>query len=296
MVDTAGKVILVTGATGRQGGAVARHLLKGGWQVRALTRSPDKPEAQALAQAGAEVVAGDLADKDSLQRALRGAYGVFGVTNYWEHGYDEEVREGKTLADAAHEVGVQHFVFSSVGGAERRTSVPHFESKWEIEQHIIALGLPSTVVRPVFFMDNLRGRTYVDDIRQGRLRLGLVPDKPFQMVAVEDIGGFVALMFQHPELYLKEAYELAGDELTMTEVAAVLSDVLRYEVRYEQIPLAELQAKSEERALMYDWYNEWGFEADLLMLRRMYPPLMTLSRWLRATDYGAGLRASAAGR
>src|SRR5215203_3982024 len=179
------QVIVVTGATGNQGGGVARALLDDGRSIRVLTRSPDKPAARALAEAGAEVVQGDLDDRGSLDRALEGAYGVFSVQDVWEHGHEAEVRQGNELADAAGEAGVQHFVYSSVGGAERQSGVAHFESKWVVEQHIRSLGLPATILRPVFLMENFRQPQYRAALN-GVFPIALDPDKPVQMIACED--------------------------------------------------------------------------------------------------------------
>src|SRR5215216_3722844 len=152
--QNAERLIVVAGATGKQGGAVARSLLDRGFQVRALTRNPQKPEAQALADHGAEVVQGDMEDRSSMERALEGAYGIFSVQNFWESGYDREVQQGKMVADAAKAAGVEHFVYSSVGSAHRQTGIPHFESKWEIEEHVRQIGLPYTILRPTAFMQN----------------------------------------------------------------------------------------------------------------------------------------------
>ncbi len=151
------RLILVTGATGNQGGAVARSLLDRGFRIRALTRDPQKPEAQALTEQGAEVVQGDMEDRSAMERALEGAYGVFSVQNFWETGYDREVQQGKTVADAAKDAGVEHFVYSSVGSAYRDTKIPHFDSKWEVENHVRESDLPYTILRPVFFMQNWEG-------------------------------------------------------------------------------------------------------------------------------------------
>jgi uncharacterized protein YbjT (DUF2867 family) len=148
------RLILVCGATGKQGGAVARSLLDRGFQVRGLTRNPQKPAAQALADQGAEVVQGDMEERSSMERALEGAYGIFSVQNFWETGYDREVQQGKTVADAAKAAGVEHFVYSSVGSAHRQTGLSHFESKWEVENHMRELDLRYTILRPVFFMQN----------------------------------------------------------------------------------------------------------------------------------------------
>jgi uncharacterized protein YbjT (DUF2867 family) len=125
--------ILVCGATGKQGGAVARSLLERGFRVCALTRDPQKPEAQALAEQGAEVVQGDMENRSAVDQVLvEGVYGVLSVQSFWETGYDGEVQQGKTVADAARAASVDHFVYSSVGSAHRKTGIPHFESKWEI--------------------------------------------------------------------------------------------------------------------------------------------------------------------
>src|SRR5918998_36462 len=145
------KVLLGHGYTG---GAVASSLLDRGFPVRALTRDPGKPEARDLGERGAEVVRGDLDDRSSVDQALEGACGVFSMQNFWEIGYDREVRQGVMLADAAHAADVAHFVYSSVGCAYRETGIPHFDSKWEIEEHVRGLGLPYTILRPVFFMQN----------------------------------------------------------------------------------------------------------------------------------------------
>ena len=143
------KTILVLGATGQQGSAVASHLLKDGWKVRAMVRNPNSDQAQALGQRGIELVQGDLNQPSSLQEAMKGVYGVFSMQTPVE-GTAAETRQGKAVADAARETGIRHLVYSSVGGAERRTGIAHFESKWQIEEHIRALGLPATILRPVF--------------------------------------------------------------------------------------------------------------------------------------------------
>lgn len=140
------QLILVTGATGKQGGAVARQLLEKGFRVRAITRNPGQPAARALREAGAEVVEGNLDDRNSVNRALEGAHGVFSVQNFWEAGYDREVKQGTGLADAAKDTGVQHFVYSSVASAHRNTGLSHFESKWEIENYIRELDLSYTIL------------------------------------------------------------------------------------------------------------------------------------------------------
>ncbi len=162
----ANKIVLITGATGRQGGGVIRHLLPKGWSLRALTRNPNSGAAKDLIDQGIEVFQGDLEDPSSLESAVRGAYGIYSVQDFWAVGAKREVQQGKNLADAAKKSGVEHFVFSSVGGAERNSGIDHWESKWEIEKHIRKLGLPATMIRPVAFMENY----YVDQVEIGILK------------------------------------------------------------------------------------------------------------------------------
>ncbi len=275
-----GPLILVSGATGNQGGAVARHLLERGFRVRALSRDTQKPEAQALAEGGAEVVRGDLNDRPSVDLALEGAYGVFSVQNFYEGGYEGEVRQGKTLADAAKEAGVRHVVYSSVGSAHRETGIPHFDSKGEIEEYKRQSDLPYTILRPVFFMQNWEMMR--DQILDGTLAQPLDPEKPLQQVNVEDIGAFAAIAFENPDEWLGREVDLAGDELTMPEVAETMSQVTGREISHYQVPWNQFREQmGEEFAVMYEWFNEVGYEADILALRSEYPELTTLEQYLR---------------
>jgi uncharacterized protein YbjT (DUF2867 family) len=275
------RLILGCGATGSQGGAVARSLLDRGFQVRALTRNPQKPEAQAVADQGAEVVQGDMEDRSAMDRVLEGVYGVFSVQNFWEAGYDREVQQGKTVADAAKAAGVEHFVYSSVGSAHRQTGIPHFESKWEVEEHVREIGLPYTVLRPVFFMQNWEGmREYV---LSGTLAQPLDPDKPFQQVAVEDVGAFAAIAFEHPEEWIGREVDLAGDEQTMPKIAETFGRVIGKQISYYQVPWDQFEEQmGEEYAVMYRWFNDVGYEADIAALRQQYPELITFERYLRS--------------
>lgn len=283
--------ILVTGATGQQGGAVARSLLeKRGFAVRALTRDPEKPQARELAGRGAEVVRGDLEDRSSLDRAVEGIYGVFAVQSFWEAGYDGEIRQGKRCVDAAKAAGVEHVVYSSVGSAHRATGVAHFDSKWEIEEHLRASGLPYTILRPVFFMQNWESFGK-DEILGGTLAQPLDPDKPLQMLAVEDIGAFAAMAFDSPDRWIGREADLAGDEMTMPEVARTISRAIKREVRYRQVPWDRFEENAgAEATTMYRWFDDHGYQADIAVLKEQHPGLTDFERYLRTHGWeGAGL-------
>jgi uncharacterized protein YbjT (DUF2867 family) len=283
-VTNADKTVLVTGATGRQGGSVIRHLLAAGWRLRALTRKPDGGAARELAARGIEVVRGDLEDPESLAGAVRGVYAVYSVQDFWAVGKRREILQGKNLAEAARTAGVAHFVYSSVGGVERNARIDHWESKWEIEQHIRKLGLPATMVRPVAFMENY----YIDSVEiallKGKLMDPIRADKPYQTIATDDIGAFVALALSQPKDFIGLEIEIAGSELTNPEAAQVFSRVLGKRVKFQHLPLPMVRVVlGREFYQMFRWFNEAGFQADIPWLQRMYPAVhfQTLEEWLR---------------
>jgi len=283
-MSDADRKVLVTAATGRQGGAVVRHMLPKGWKLRALTRDPGSHAARALTQKGVEVVQGDLEDAASIARAAAGVYGIYSVQDFWAVGAKREVQQGKNVADAAKKADVKHFAYSSVGGAERNTGIPHWESKWEVEKHIRSLGLPATVIRPAAFMEMY----YVDQVEigilKGKFADPIRADKPYQTIATDDIGAFVALAFERPAEFIGKELEIAGSELTNSEAAQVFSRVLGKPVKFQKLPLPLVRLiLGKEFYLMFRWFNEAGFKADIPGLRRAYPEvhLHTLEEWLR---------------
>ena len=278
------KTVLITGATGRQGGAVIRHMLPKGWKLRALTRNPGSATAQGLMRQGIDVAQGDLEDPTSLERAARGVYGIYSVQDFWSVGAKREVQQGKNLAEAAKKAGVEHFVFSSVGGAERNSGIDHWESKWEIEKYIRKLGLPATILRPVTFMENYHGQEVEIRILKRKLVDAVRADKPYQTIATDDIGAFVALAFERPEEFIGVELEIAGSELTNTEAAQVFSRVLGKPVKFKRLPMPMVRLfLGKEFYQMFRWFNDAGYKANIAELRRRYPEvrLHTLEEWLR---------------
>ncbi|GEN12108.1 Uncharacterized conserved protein YbjT, contains NAD(P)-binding and DUF2867 domains [Myxococcus fulvus] len=281
-MSNADKVVVVIGPTGQQGGAAAKHLAAGGWRVRALVRDTQGAKARALADAGVELVAGDMGDRASLDAAMRGAHGVFSVqpsvgpagpSSAWE----EEVRHGSNVADAAKAAGVEHLIYTSVGGAERNTGIGHFESKSRIEQHIRTLGVPATILRPNAFMELF---TWPDfGVPRGVLSFFGAPEKSLQLIAVDDIGRFVALAFSDPATYVGRSIELAGDALSGTQLAEAISLATNRSIPYVQIPGEGLrQNPSLERLAAF--VSEDGGKADIAALRELHPGLLTFDAWL----------------
>lgn len=277
------QTILVTGATGNQGGAVARHLLqRGEFAVQALVRDQTKPDAQALKQAGAYLVEGNLNDRASLDRALQGVSSVFSVQGI-QNDLSVEVRQGKALADAAKAAGITHFVYSSVGSAERNTGIPHFDSKFQIEEHVRAIGVPYTIMRPVAFFFNYNAMRPV--IEKGVLPQPLDPDTKLMQLSEEDYGGMVAEVFARPADFLGRAVEVASVNMAMTEVAAAFSRVLGKPVAYQQVPFEAFEQQAgKEVTTMYRWFEDVGYGTDLAAVKREFGEPTGFEAYLR--DHG----------
>lgn len=284
-MENKNQIILVAGATGKQGGAVAQSLLKQNkFTVRALTRDKNKPEAQALKNAGAELTVGDFNDPASLEEALKDVYGVFSIQDFYG-GTELEIHQGKALADAAKKAGVKHFVYSSVGSAERNTGIPHFDSKYTIEEHIQAIGLPATIMRPVFFMYNFQGMRPM--IENGTLYMPLSADKKLQQLSEDDYGKMVATVFAQKDEFLGKEIEAASTDLSMTDVAETFSRVLGKEIKYQQIPFEAFQQQAgEEVTIMFRWFENTGYNANINELEKTFFPLSSLETYLKEHGWG----------
>ena len=274
-------IILVTGATGNQGGAIARQLLSKGYQVRAMTRNPESDKAKSLTRLGAQVVQGDFDDPQSLERALDGVWGAYAVQNPWEAGVEKEEEQGKLFAEMVRAKGVGHFVYSSVGSADRNTGIPHFDNKWRIEQKIRELAFPSyTILRPAFFMDNFLSPWFKPALMEGKLSLALQPDTVLQMIAVEDIGRFGALAFENHDRMNGVALDIAGDQRTMPQVAEIISHAMDKRIVFDQRPIEEARNWNEDFATMLEWFDRVGYSADIQGLERKYGfSLIKLPEW-----------------
>jgi uncharacterized protein YbjT (DUF2867 family) len=276
------KTVLVTGATGGQGGAVARNLLTSGWAVRALVRDPNTQAAKDLKALGATLATGDLNDPALLRAAAQGVHGVFSVqaADLTDPRPEAEIRQGRNVADAARAAGAAHLVYSSVGAVGRDSEVTHFDTKSEIETYIDSLGIPATVLRPVFFMENwsymLPGENHGERVGP----FALDPDTSLQMIALSDIGRIAAEVFANPAEFTGKKIEIAGDELTMTQIAEAFTKADGIPTRFTRQPIEELRAASEELGKMFDWLNAGGYQADIPALRKRHPGLLTLEAWL----------------
>lgn len=280
--------VLVTGATGSQGGALARRLLFDGHRVRALTRSPQGPAAQALARLGAEVVAGSFADGEAIRRAARGTDAAFVVATPYEGGPVAEIEGASSVVAAVTAEGVPHVVYSSVASADERTGVPHFESKAALERELAGLGAQYTIVAPAYFMDNVVAPWTLPGLRQGTLSLALPADRPLQQVAVDDIAAFVAHVLRHPDHFAGRRVEIAADEVSGAEQAQILSDATGRDIRYVELPVEQLRSYGDQdNALMFEWLSSVGFGVDMAGLRAAYPEVgwSRFEEWARSRDW-----------
>jgi uncharacterized protein YbjT (DUF2867 family) len=277
---TSDRTILITGVTGNQGGAVAQALQGTGFHLRGLTRMPDSERAAALARHGVDLIKGDFDDEATLRRALAGVWGVFGVQNTLEAGVEREEVQGKRLATLAREAGVEHYVYTSVGSAHKRTGVPHFDNKSRIEETVRGLRFPSHVIlRPVFFMENLLAPY---SLQGPTLGWALGPGTKLQMIAVDDIGWFGARAFIDAAVLNGREIDLAGDVRTMPEAAEILTEALGRPIAFAQTPIEQVRQYSKEMALMLQWFDRVGYSADIAGLEREFGRALTkLPDWAR---------------
>ncbi|MCP1274583.1 NmrA/HSCARG family protein [Gluconobacter albidus] len=273
-------IILITGATGQQGGATIREMMRRAerWHIRALVRDLQAPKAMVLAKLGVELMQGNLDHEHSLRTALRGVHGVLSVQSPMKIGPAGEERQGKLLATLAAQSGVRHFVQCSAGGAERRSGVPHFESKWAIEKHIAALGLTATILRPAAFMKNFSIFMFRTTMLS-MMKTYLAPEQSMQLVSAKDVGWFAAEAFEKTDIFAGRRIELAGDNVTLQSASSILRrSGLRPAVSFK-IPTQLCARLPEDFRLMFEWIASDGFHANIPDLRHEHPALLTLRDW-----------------
>ncbi len=304
------KIIAVVGATGAQGGGLARAILAdaaGGFALRALTRKPEGDAAKALTAAGAEVVAADLDDEASLRRAFDGAHGVYCVTNFWEHfSPDREVAQAKAMAQAAKAAGVQHVIWSTLEDSRRfvpltdermptlmgRYKVPHFDAKGESDHFFSDAGVPTTFLLTSFYWENLiffgmGPKPGADGGLEWTMPLGTAR---FPGIGVEDIGRSAYGIFKRGADLVGKRVGIAGEHLTGAEMAATLGDVLGQPVRYNAITPAQFRGfgfpGAEDLGNMFQFNTEFADDfcrvRDLAATRALNPALQTFRQWLTA--------------
>jgi len=272
------KLIVVAGATGRQGQSVVKSLLKKGFNVRALVRNPEKVNSL-LKRDNVEIFKGDLRSKDSLIGLFSNAYGLFFALPFTK----DSIGFGKNLLDVAKESNLEHIIYSSVGGADRYSKVDHFCYKKEIEEYLRKLGNPYSIIRPAGFMDEFANPKSIKYIT-GLLSLYLPKDKVFQLISIQDIGKFAAIAIDNPAEYIGKELEIAGDELTLDKVFEKIEKVKNIKMSPMKMPKFVTFILPKIMKQMFTFYAEDGWHADLKSLREENPELLSFEDWLKTTD------------
>ena len=285
--------VLVIGATGAQGGSVARHLLADGrWTVRAFTRNPHSSAARVLRDAGAEIAIGDLGDRASVRAAMDGCHGAYGVTDFWEH-FGRELEHGRNIVDAAADAGVRHLVlhtradYHSLSRGE--LVVPQCDLKAAVEVHARRMRVPATFVDVAFYYENFLGRFAPARAADGGWRIAFPQgDTPMAAVSADDVGGVVAPIFARRDDFVGRTVGIVGDERPVHEYAAALGRALGRDISYAHVPRATFAASGTRGAAllanMFDVQRRFvtDRQADLAESRALFPRLRTLEQWARA--------------
>ncbi len=277
------KTIFVTGATGNQGGAVARQLSAKGFHVRALCRNTVSPAAQELKKLNVELVTGDLDEPSSYRNFLQDADGVFSL-QIFSKGIEKEKKQGIALASLSKESGVKHFLYSSVIGADANTGIPHWESKNVIEQHIKQSGLSYTILRPSSFFENFLLPPVKSRILKGKLVTPTAKNKVQQFISASDVGRISTMIFMDPEKYRGRTINIGAEQMDMQHVAAIFSKVMGKEIKYQQLPgLITRLVMGSDLSKMFKWinHNDALFIKDLDTLKKEFPGMLSLEDWIR---------------
>lgn len=278
--------IVVAGATGKQGGAVAKLLLSRGHRVRALTRDPNKDASMALVSAGAEVVQADLEKPETIERALSDGAALFSVQDFLEAGVKAELRQGTNLTQTAAVSGIEHVIYTGASTIDRNTGVAHLESKWRIEQQVRKQEKPWTIFRPGAFMDNWEwDRESI--LKTGKVRYPFRPDTQYRQVAVEDIAAMVVNAFERPDIWIGQVMPLVGDVSTMLETTEALSRVTGRDLVFEQMTWDECVAEQgEELMTMYRYFDTFGMDGAPAYMHRWHPYAKNFAQYLTSAGWG----------
>lgn len=277
------KTIFVTGATGNQGGAVVASLINKGFKIKVLTRRTDSAKAQNLQKLTVELIKGDLNELNTYRNHLKDIDGIFSVQTF-ENGVDKELKQGIDLANLAKEYGVNHFLYSSVAGADLNTGIPQFDSKYKIENYIKQLGLPYTILRPNSLFENFLIPQIKGRILKGKLASPINKNKKQQFISAVDIGEISASIFLNKNKYLGKTITIGSEEMDMQQVANVFSEVLGKEISYQKFPMLIARlVMGKDLYKMFKWINENDaiFIKDLELFKKENPNLLSLNQWIK---------------
>ena len=277
------KKIFVTGATGNQGGAVVRNLLSRGFYVKALVRNPDAPAVKKIIQEHVEIIKGDLDDPASYKQHLKEAGGVF-CNLVFKYGVDKEIKQGFDLINLSKENNVKHFVYASVIGCDLNTGIPHWESKFKIENHIKESGMGHTIIRPSSLYENFLFPQVKSGIMKGKLVMPTHKNKVQQFISSDDVGKVAATIFSNPEKYASQTITLAAEQMDGEQLAAVFSKAMNKKMKFQQLSMFIVWlAMGKKLAKMFRWINNNDalFVKDIPALKSEFQGMVTLEEWIR---------------
>jgi uncharacterized protein YbjT (DUF2867 family) len=279
--------VLVTGATGGQGGAVTQALLAKGHDVRAYVRNSESIAAQRLLEQGVKLEQGDMNDSLAVINALDGVDLFFLMGTPYENGPEEETRQGIELANAASVAGVGHLIYSSVASADQETGIPHFDSKYKVEQHLQTLDIPWSISAPVYFMDNALAPWSLDALKAGKIALAMPADRPLQQISAKNIGEFVASLAGRRDSVFGQRFDIAGDVLTGMQMAAALSAGTGGNITVESFSVSVLKDQDADMGAMYGWFDDVGYNVDLKQLHEQFSdvPWENYEVWSKRQDW-----------
>ena len=278
------QTIVVMGATGLQGGAVTRHLLSAGWQVRAVSRNPQSEKAKALSTLGAEVVQGDMDKPDSLAPIFEGAYGLFNVQNPMISGMEGEIRQGKNVADAAKQAGIQHIVYGSAGVGQRETGVPSWESKLVIEDYMRSLDLPLTVLRPMAFMELMSEKKFFPQVSTWQVMPRLMGGSTkVGWLSADDLGFIAAKAFAEPDEFIGKTLQLTSDAQSIDESRALYREVLGKNPPRYPMPVWMFERfgfVGKDLSTMWRWLRTGPLDTNTGPTLALHPNALNVRAWL----------------
>lgn len=279
--------VFVTGATGNQGGAVARALINNNHKVVALTRNKESAAANELAKLGAEIIEGSLDAPQRLIDTLKRVDTLFLMGSPLETSVEQETAQGIAIADAAKAANVGHLVYSSVANADKNTGIPHFESKYNVEQYIRSLDIPFTICAPVAFMENVVAPWSIDAFKAHKIVQALPGEIKLLQVSLRNLGEFVADIIEKRADVFGQRFDIAGDEVSGNEMANILTNATQQTISYESFPVSELRKFNDDMATMFEWLADAGYDVDMHKLHHRFNTInwQNYNQWAASANW-----------
>jgi len=283
MIPKDGKTIVVVGATGRQGREVALHLVRDGWRVKGITRTPESKKALAVRALGVELVQADLDDIITLESAFRGAYGVYTMQPSIVGKPEQEIQQGKNVALAAQTTKIGHVVYGSAGPEKTKTGIEQWDSKIEVTQAMRSLGLPLTTLRPLAFMELMTDPSYYPNVIWYIWPNITGGDIKIPWISIQDVGAIAAKAFANPADFTDKDFILSADSQSLDECRAIYKEVRgKYPSRFPMPLFLFEKFLGKDIPRMWSWLRTHAVNLDTSQTSQIHPEAMTVRTWLRS--------------